>query len=30
VLRMRERERDAAFAELVHDLEEAQRHVGAG
>ena len=30
VLRMREGERDAAFAELVRDLEEAQRHVGAG
>jgi DNA polymerase len=30
VLRMREGERDAAFAELIRDLEEAQRHVGAG
>ena len=29
-LRMRDPERDAAFAELVHDLEEAARHVGAG
>jgi DNA polymerase len=30
VLRMRDGERDAAFAELVHDLEEAARHAGVG
>jgi DNA polymerase len=29
VLRMRNPERDAAFDELVHDLEEAARHTGA-
>jgi hypothetical protein len=30
VLRMRDGERDAAFTELVHDLEEAARHAGVG
>jgi len=30
ILRMRDAERDAAFAELVHDLEEAARHVATG
>jgi len=30
VLRLRDAERDEAFAQLVDDLEQAARHVGSG